>query len=195
MSTTSKPTNPFGQRPAHGHTLVADTSQPARRRRSWSGRHRPVRNPRIQAVCWAVVAIVMITLTISCAHGAARSSYTQSHGVALTGTLGPIVNTTSCGRSSCGVTFAAPVLLSTPVDGHVISTLHGPGRYSAPLGDQVDVLVDPKDPGYAELPGHRLDSSSTWLILAAATLGLGVVPALAVWRLARIRRLRRRRSR
>jgi hypothetical protein len=139
--------------------------------------------------------IVSIIAAISSASGTARSAYTQSHGVKVIGTLGPISNSKSCGRS-CSTTFSAPVLLAAPVHGHLLSTLHGPGDYRAPASDQTMVLVDPKDPSYAELPGQRLDSSSLWFVLAAVGLGLGAAMVISLWRVlrsnpgVRLRRLR-----
>ena len=185
MSTTTEPTtNPFGRRSGNDHVLISDTPQRARPSRWWKRRRR-VRDPRIHAALLVILFVGAIVGTISSATGAARSAYTQDHGVAASATLGYVSNRTSCGRYSCSTTFSAPVTLASPVDGQVTSTLHGAGRYDAVDGNQVDVLVDPKDPSYAELPGYPLDGSSSWVLFGAGSLFFGAGLLLAVRRLLR----------
>jgi hypothetical protein len=111
---------------------------------------------------------------------AQRSAYVQQHGTSATATVVNVANTQHCGRRSCHWTAAIPVTFSTPVDGTTATTAHYPSYSMLSSGDRVIVLVDPKQPGYAELPGSPFKSSLSWIIdllFAAGLVGVALYHA------------------
>ena len=124
-------------------------------------------------------------------HGdAARSSYTQAHGVRQAAQV--ISERTSPGDDPEHPTSALVVRLSSPVNGHDTTTVHIQGAPAYSPGAPVTVVVDPQDPGYAELPGAPYTSSFEWEISLILGLGLILVIPLCLG-LAVLRQLRSRR--
>jgi hypothetical protein len=106
-----------------------------------------------------------------------RSAYTQAHGARREATVDSVSVATSAEhrypqpgdfRSEVSVT------LDQPVAGQATTTVHVPGDFSQAIASQFTVLVDPRDPGYAEEPGRGYPSSHKWIWWAfgAAVLGL-----------------------
>lgn len=84
---------------------------------------------------------------------ASRSSFTQAHGVRLGATVTEVDNGVHCHRSVCSTDATIRVDLRRPVAGKSESTVSVPHAVSYGDYQPITVLVDPKDPGYAELPG------------------------------------------
>jgi hypothetical protein len=64
--------------------------------------------------------------------------------------------------------------------------VHLPGSTNIPAGTPVPILVDPKQPDYAEFPGHPFVSPAGWialLIIAMACVALAARDALALRRM------------
>jgi hypothetical protein len=122
-------------------------------------------------VIFAVIGIVMIPLTFSTHAAADKSSYTQSNGISVNAMVTNVDNEQSCGRSSCTYYAYVNVLLSQPVDGRASATVNIPQNVSYSSGQTIGVLVDPKDPGYAELPGSPYSTNSS-------TVGMGIGAAI-----------------
>jgi hypothetical protein len=96
---------------------------------------------------------------------ASRSSYVQHHGMLDAATVVSVVNTQHCSRSGCHYTAAIAAALESPVADAVRTTVHYPGFSSLEAGERVQVLVDPKQSSYAELPGSRFTTEVDWIIL------------------------------
>jgi hypothetical protein len=145
-----------------------------------TSRRRPVRRrrygPRAMAIATVVFALIGIGFGVGAffAHrSAAKSSYVQDHGIRASGTVDSVDNSEACGRYSCDWTASIVVTLSSPVDGVRTTTVHYPDFSSLNAGEPVVVLIDPKQPGYAELPGSTFSEPIQWIILALfALLGL-----------------------
>jgi hypothetical protein len=132
---------------------------------------------------------------------AARSAYTQAHGVRETATVVQVHNTfaESCsgGPGGCGGTWSAVVLvrLPQPVGGQAATTVEVPYKVSYQPGDTVTALVDPESPGYAELPGVPMATRTDvrgftiGLILIIIASATSVFFCARWWR--RVRRTRR----
>ncbi len=96
------------------------------------------------------------------------------------------------GVSVVGRTTLLTVRLSVPVDGNATTTVHEPtpdGRGA--IGQAIDLLLDPQDPGYAELPGAPFVGTMNWLAVAAWAvlfLVLALARANILWQLWRYRR-------
>ena len=139
---------------------------PARRSRRRGRRYGPVGTSVILGL-QVIVALALVAGAISTYSQASRSSYVQHHGTEAGATVGSVDNTQHCSRSGCDWTAAIAVSLSPPVDGTHSTVVHYPDYSDLSAGDRVTVLVDPKQPGYAELPGSPFQSAWAWIVLAA----------------------------
>jgi hypothetical protein len=140
-----------------------------------------------------IVVVIMLAISAKVLEGelavASKSAYTQAHGVSRAAT---VISVTSNGSKSGSEDVA--VSLADPADGQQTTTVHVPSTQSFPAGAKVQILIDPQDPGYAELPGQRYTTASTawgtaaafWLI--AALLMLLMIPAARSWGRQRRRR-------
>jgi uncharacterized membrane protein HdeD (DUF308 family) len=164
-----------------GRLAVAAQAAHASAPTSWRAPRRRRYGPTstiVFGVIFAVVGIVMIPLMFSSHAQADKSSYTQSNGTPASAMVTNVDNQQSCGRSSCTYYAYVNVLLSQPVDGSDSATVNIPQNVSYSSGQTISVLVDPKDPSYAELPGspYATDTSTAGLGVAAAIfLVVGVI--------------------
>ena len=84
-----------------------------------------------------------------------KSGYTQAHGLPRSGIVTSVTNHHDrVGSADVGVR------LGEPVNGQAVTTAHLHSLTSLEPGAAVRVLVDPKDPGYAEFPGQRYAQNS-----------------------------------
>ena len=123
-------------------------------------------------------------------HGdAAQSSYTQADGVRQAARV--ISERTSPGDDPKHPTSALVVRLSRPVNGHDTTTVHIQDAPTYSPGAPVTVVVDPQDPGYAELPGAPYTTSAQfWIFLVIGLACILVFPlriGLPLWRQLRSR--------
>jgi hypothetical protein len=130
-----------------------------------------------------IIGVIFIIVSFATRSDAARSSFVQGHGVRRTAVILSVNNIASTSTHSVGTgssrhqvtstSYTAEVLvrLAAPVGGQARTTVHVPGRETDGPGDTLTVLVNPKDPSYAELPG----SASTPAILPTIFLIVGSV--------------------
>jgi hypothetical protein len=110
-----------------------------------------------------------------------RSAYTQAHGLLRSGIVTSVANQSNSGAD-------VGVRLTQSVAGHATTTAHVPAKVSLSPGAAVQVLVDPKDPGYAELPRQQFVLKSTTQLVVIIGLVLiagftfGTVMAGRAWR-------------
>jgi hypothetical protein len=129
----------------------------------------------------------LIVHSVSLRRDAARSAYTQAHGVRRAARV--ISEDTGTGKNP---TSALAVRLTRPVNGHDTTTAHIQGAPAYSPGAPVTVVVDPQDPGYAELPGDPYTSDQQWLLfLGIALAAILTIPFIAGSEV--LRQLRRRR--
>jgi len=100
-----------------------------------------------------------------------RSSYTQAHGISRAARV--ISEDVGTGKAP---TSAATVQLSEPVNGHDMTTVYIQGAPAYSPGTTITVVVDPQDPGYAELPNAPYTSSAEWVL----PLGIGLAVLLII---------------
>lgn len=130
------------------------------------------RRIRYGPVSLAVLLLIWVGLSIGMAIGAIvnvsnaqRSSFTQDHGVRVAASVVAVDNTSVCSaRGGCSYTASIAVRLSSPVRGVTATTVSYPDRSDLASGDSVTVLVDPQQPGYAELPGHPNTTAVQWAL-------------------------------
>ena len=142
-------------------------------------------------------AVLLFSILTAGNADAARSAYTQAHGVRETATVVQVHNTVaeSCsgGAGGCGGTWSAVVLvrLPQPVGGQAETAVQVPYKVSYQPGDTVTALVDPQSPGHAELPGVPMDTKADVLaftivlILIIIASGTSVFFCVRWWRRAR----------
>ena len=116
------------------------------------------------------IGVVALILSFTLRSSAARSGFVQAHGVRREAVIVSVGNIAS--KSGKSTTYTAKVLVSlaVPVDGQAQTTVHVPRYETGRPGGTLTVLVDPDDPGYAQLPG----SPSTPAAAPAILLALGV---------------------
>lgn len=112
-----------------------------------------------------------------------RSCYTQASGVSLITTVAGVDNHYT---KSGGYAYVT-VDLRVPVGGRVSTVVNVPHTVSYATGQSLVALVDPKDPGYAELPGAPDDPHGDTPVLGAAALGAFALGVVGVVRGLRIR--------
>lgn len=157
---------------------------PAPSGRRWTG-----------TIIWTLLALivglglgtVLIVHSVSVHGDAARTSYTQAHGVRRTARV--ISEDTGKGKDP---TSTVAVRLSEPVNGHATTTVHIHGAPTYSPGAPVTVDVDPQDPGYAELPGAPYTSTAQWAVFLGIGLGDILVISFAIG-VPALRQLRSRR--
>jgi hypothetical protein len=116
------------------------------------------------AFCIAWFAALMIVSTVL-AGTANKSSYTQAHGLSRDGTVTSVHDYDGRDAST-----DLGVRLAEPVGGQPATTAHVRGISSLKADAAVRVLVDPQDPGYAELPGQPYTPKSSAQVAAAFSL-------------------------
>ena len=135
-----------------------------------------------------VVLTVSVVILVSGFASARKSAYTQAHGVPRDATVTSVML-----GSSKASTEDVNVSLADPVDGQQSVTVLVPSAQSFPVGARVHVLIDPQDPGYAEMAGQQFKTDSVALWDAAtAWLIAALLAALTVWPGLEWRKLRRR---
>jgi hypothetical protein len=135
-----------------------------------------------------VALAVLLGLVANASHSKAqRSADVQQHGTEATAIVVGVNNTERCFRNGgCTRTAKIPVTLASPVDGVTKSVVYYPGHSTLSSGEQVRVLIDPKQATYAELPGHYYMTTARWIIwlaMALACCGLAAFYAFALLRL------------
>jgi hypothetical protein len=126
---------------------------------------------------------------------AALSSYVQHHGVPRTGGIVRVQNIEHQ-NSKYGPWYSAriTVVLAPPMDGHSTTVVHDPHGSNLIPGEGLEVLVDPQQPAYAELPGQPFGKNWQWIVAGCFSLGIalvGVLPQVSMI-VHMVRRYRRR---
>jgi hypothetical protein len=147
-----------------------DTSNPRTERRKQAERQRSRK-----------MFFILLALTAGCVSGLLsviaevnKSSYTQAHGLSRSGIVTSVTNYDGKGRSS-----DIGVRLEEPVNGRAVTTVQYDDLTSLKPGAAVRVLVDPKNPGYAEFPGHPTNTKVYGVVLVVLILPCALLFALA----------------
>lgn len=143
-----------------------------------------------------------VILTISSHSQDARSSFVQHHGTKAGGVVRSIDNRTICdpdprGAHTCFPSAGITVSLTAATDRVRTTTVHHAGPSHVHIGERISVLLDPRQPGYAELPGAPYRRAGGWILvslIAALFAALACVEARSLARALALRRRHRRRS-
>jgi hypothetical protein len=117
-----------------------------------------------------ITLAVSVVILVSGFASAGKSAYTQAHGVPRAAT----VTSVTLGGSKAS-TEDVDVSLASPVDGQQSVTVLVPSRQSFPVGARVQVLIDPQDPGYAEMAGQQFKTDSVAWGNAATCWGIAAL--------------------
>jgi len=151
----------------------------------------------VRRFAWPLLVVVLVAFSVffAVAAGGAKSSAARSarlvrDGIRVVGTVSAVHDTLDTPRTNTQRLHfhsVVTVALPAPVRGHASTALHFSHRASLVVGQAVSVLVDPRDPGYAEQPGHGT-SSTQWKVLTVAAVGTGGLALVAGWFTLRRRR-------
>lgn len=168
--------------------------------------HSARRQLLVQAGLPLLAGVILLVLS-SVIHASNQSSYVQQHGVRRTAVIESVHNTTQgsgqgywTGTGSnrhwvppnASQSAEVIVRLASPAGGRTQTTVHVPNYEDAAPGTALTVLVDPQDPGYAELPGSP--RTAPFITTALQDAG-GVLLVFAVLAAVRVVRARRREAR
>lgn len=144
-----------------------------------------------QLLIFTGLSIAFIVGAVRSHSAADRSALVQHHGIAREATLLTVKNSYHSSRSGGYYTADLDMSFEPALGGQTITVVHYPGQVHALPGSRFQILVDPADPGYAELPGAPATKSYMWIVLLAFAALLGLVDAIFVRAFIRLRRDRR----
>jgi hypothetical protein len=75
------------------------------------------------------------------------------------------------------------VTLAPPVGGHSTTIVHDPRGSNLIRGEGLQILVDPQQPGYAELPGQPFVQNWEWIFAGSFSLALALAGVLPIARM------------
>lgn len=133
------------------------------------------------------MAVVFLITALNLRSEGGRSAYTQAHGAARQATIITVQNIMHQSHSHHGGTHTwytaqMTVSVSPPVGGFSQTTVQVPRAVSYVSGQTVGVLVDPRQPGYAELPGVPDVTSGQWYTPLIGALLAAVIACFTGWR-------------
>ncbi len=161
-----------------------------RARRLARRRYSPVATA-IQFLVFTAFAVGMLVGTFVIHSEATRSDRVQHHGVLRAGTVTSVHNTYHSSRGGGYYTASVHVSFTPPFDGRDTTVVHYPGRFDAGDGSPYPVLLDPSNPGYAEIPGYPATRSWSWIVTLVFAVLIGVLDFFVGRSLYRMRRHRR----
>jgi hypothetical protein len=110
---------------------------------------------------------------------AALSSYVQHEGLHRTGGIVRVQNVEhQYTRGGPWYSALITVTLAPPLDGHSTTVVHDPHGSSLVAGEGLEILVDPRQPGYAELPGLPFVQNSSWIFAGFFSVAIALVGVL-----------------
>jgi hypothetical protein len=110
---------------------------------------------------------------------AALSSYVQHDGVHRTGGIVRVRNIEHQDtRGGPWYSSLITVTLAPPIDGHSSTVVHDPNGSNLIVGEGLEILVDPQQPGYAELPGEPFGQNWQWIFAGSFSLAIALVGVL-----------------
>lgn len=140
------------------------------------------------------MAVLFLILSFHVRAQSAQSAYTQAHGVATQATVINVDNIqhqshSHSGGTSTWYTAEITVSLTSPVSGVSQTTVQVPHSVSYTPGTMISVLVDPRVPTYAELPGVPDVSAKDWYGMLAGAAVCALLACFLGWQaISKIRR-------
>jgi hypothetical protein len=156
----------------------------------------PVRPAKLAAVFVVLLAVIggLSAYTVALHSDSDRSAFVQAQGVPTSATVVSVWNSGYQSRSWDWNQYEAhlAVRLAVPAGAAGGSTVYYPDSWGLTPGDRVRILVDPADPGYAEIPGRPYITSGPWIFMTI-TVGclLTLLVAASIGTIADLRRRRR----
>lgn len=146
----------------------------------------------------AIEAVVLTALFVGFLVGAVvthadgeRSSRVQQDGIRRAAAVLQVSNHWHSSRYGGYYTADVTMSLMPPIGGVLETVVHYPGAVHAQPGTEYQVLVDPRQPGYAEFPGAPSTRSSAWIVELVFAVVFGLLDGLLAWYLVRLRRRRK----
>jgi hypothetical protein len=159
-----------------------DYLAPAGSRRWRRGRSRAVSAPiavSLALLMYLGVVIGFAVYAVNLHAQAALSSYVQHDGVQRTGGIVRIQNIEHQDtRNGPWYSSLITVTLVPPIEGHSTTVVHDPHGSNLIAGEGLQILVDPQQPGYAELPGQPFGQNWQWIFTGCLSLAIALVGVL-----------------
>ena len=174
----------------HAETAAHQT-QVSRRRTRTRQRHYGPGSAIVIVVLFTAVVIGATAWTFALRADGERSSFVQKHGIPAAGVVTHVNNIQDCGRYSCSYHAKINVRLTPPVRGAVSTVVNYPEFSDLIEGEQVQILVDPRELGYAEFEGEPSVGSWNWIGVAVVALIALLLDVLAIRGLMELLRHRR----
>lgn len=130
----------------------------------------------VAAVGFSVLFVMVSTATVVVHSRADRSAYVQAHGLRENAVVDSVRTITAPAKSGAQDTATLTVTVTSPASGSHRAVAYDPAGTSVKPGSAITVLLDPKQPAYAELPGHPYAPGGQW---AQGLLAMAVIGALA----------------
>jgi hypothetical protein len=128
----------------------------------------------VRTLCGLAGLALLAAYGVALRSDADRSAYVQRFGVPVAATVVSVWNSGYQSRAWNHYSAQIQVQLARSVAGDTWSTAHYPAASKLADGEAVRVLVDPRDPGYAELPGWPYITSGPWIFIASL-VGFGLL--------------------
>ncbi len=114
-------------------------------------------------------------------HGEAdRSARVQHHGIPRLAVVVAAQNHYHSTKGGGYYTADIRVIFSPPVQGQSTTVVRFPGRSNARPGEFQQILIDPRNTGYAELPGSPSTEGSSWIVLVVLAVLTGLLTAIVI---------------
>jgi hypothetical protein len=148
-------------------------------RRGGRGRGRSLDEPIIISfglLTYLIVVAGFAVWAVNVHAEGALSSYVQHDGMHRTGGILRVQNVEHQDTND-GPYYSSfiTVSLAPPMDGHSTTVVHVPHGSSFVVGEGLEILVDPQQPGYAELPGQPFVQNRQWIVAGSFSLAIAVV--------------------
>jgi hypothetical protein len=159
-----------------------DSRAPADGRRWGRSRRRSLDEPIVISfglLTYLIVVVGFAVWAVNVHAEAALSSYVQHDGMHRTGGIVRVQNVEH--QDAKGGPYYSSLItvsLAQPMDGHSTTVVHVPHGSSLAVGEGLEILVDPQQPGYGELPGQPFVQNRQWIVAGSFSLAIALVGVL-----------------
>jgi hypothetical protein len=135
----------------------------------------------IMVVVWTALTIGSVVSAFHLHEQSELSGYVQASGLPRSATVISVANIQHRRKSSTWYTAHVTAYLITPATGYAATTVYVPFGVSYHPGAHIPVLVDPRQPGYSELPGSPYTRPGQWIAATVASMLLAGLDGLFIW--------------
>jgi hypothetical protein len=166
------------RRPGRDDSFLAPASGGRWRRRRGRSRYAPVMvSFALLTYLGVVIGFAVSALTLHAQAG--LSSYVEHDGVHRTGGIVRVRNVEhQDSKNGPWYSSLITMTLAPPVDGRSTTVVYDPHGSNLIVGEGLEILVDPRQPGYAELPGQPFARNWQWIFAGSFSLAFALAGLL-----------------